>query len=379
LEGQAIKTIRQLNAKSLTTVIGSLAVVLFASGTAFADQFDDQIAALRTQASSQQAQAQAMHAQANDYRSKVAELNAQIVAVQTQINLNTAQFNRVTASIEANKAKLDEQKVILSANIKSMYLNSATSPIEMLASNNNLSDFLDQQSYQDKIKNKIQEAMSAITILQKQLEGQQQQLTLLLTQQRTQHDTLAANQAEVNRLLALAETNAAAADADVRNSNSKIATLKAQQAAILAAASRGVHGAIPGASGGRGGACDNGYGNGGYPMSWCGSPQDSITTPWGYSRECVSWAGWRRSQMGRAAYAWGNANQWDDGARASGFRVDYSPEVGAVAQTDAGFYGHVAVVEAVDGGDVIVSEMNYDGDGHYRMARYSSSYFKYIH
>jgi surface antigen len=201
----------------------------------------------------------------------------------------------------------------------------------------------------------------------------------LLTQQRQQHDELASNQAEVNRLLALAESNAAAADADVRNSNTKITQLKQQQAALLAAASRGVHGGIPGASGGSGGACDNGYGNGGYPMSWCNSPQDSISTPWGYSRECVSWAGWRRNQLGRGAYAWGNANTWDDGARAAGFRVDYTPEVGAIAQTDVGSYGHVAVVEAVDGGDVVVSEMNYDGYGHFRWARYSSSYFKYIH
>ena len=118
------------------------------------------------------------------------------------------------------------------------------------------------------------------------------------------------------------ETSAAAADASVQQSNSQIASLRQQQAAALAAASRVYSGTIPGASGGSGGACDNGHGNGGYPMSWCNAPQDSITTPWGYSRECVSWAGFRRSQLGRPVYAWGNANQWANGARAAGFRVD---------------------------------------------------------
>ncbi len=78
-------------------------------------------------------------------------------------------------------------------------------------------------------------------------------------------------------------------------------------------------------------------------------------------------------------YAWGNANQWDDGAISSGYRVDWQPQVGAVAQTDSGPFGHVAVVEAVQGGSVVVSEMNYDGYGHFRYAQYPTGYFKYVH
>ena len=185
----------------------------------------------------------------------------------------------------------------------------------------------------------------------------------------------------MNQLLALAEQNAAAADQQVQSDNAKISSLMAQQAAALAAASSSWNGTIPGASGGHGGACDNGHGNGGYPMAWCNAPQDypGYGGPWGYNRECVSWAGYRRQQLGRPVYAWGNANVWDDGARSSGYRVDYSPEVGAVAQTDAGPYGHVAVVEAVQGGSVIVSEMNYDGYGHFRYGSYPVGYFKYIH
>jgi surface antigen len=371
--------LRKINQKTFASCISLVAVFFLSSGTALADQFDDQIATLRQQANQQQAQAAQLHSQANDYRSKVAELQAQITALQTQINLNQAQYDRVTANINANKAKLEEQKTILSANIKTMYLNSAVTPIEMLASNNNFSDFLDQQQYQDKIKTKIQEAMSAIVAIQKQLESQQAQLTGLLNSQHQQRQQLADSQYQMNQLLALAEQNAAAADSQVRDSNSKISSLKQQQAAILAAASRSFHGSIPGASGGSGGACDSGYGNGGYPALWCNAAQDSYNTPWGYSRECVSWAGWRRQQLGRGAYAWGNANTWDDGARADGFRVDNSPEVGAIAQTDAGYYGHVAIVEAIQGGSVVVSEMNYDGAGHFRYATYSSSYFEYIH
>lgn len=57
---------------------------------------------------------------------------------------------------------------------------------------------------------------------------------------------------------------------------------------------------------------------------------------------------------------WGNANTWDNLARVSGWTVSGAPRVGAVAQTNRGYYGHVAVVEAVspDGTMIKYSDMN---------------------
>jgi surface antigen len=57
---------------------------------------------------------------------------------------------------------------------------------------------------------------------------------------------------------------------------------------------------------------------------------------------------------------WGNANTWDNLAPLSGWTVSSVPKVGAVAQTDRGFYGHVAVVEDVsaDGTMIKYSDMN---------------------
>ncbi|MFZ1458618.1 MAG: LysM peptidoglycan-binding domain-containing protein [Candidatus Saccharimonadales bacterium] len=73
----------------------------------------------------------------------------------------------------------------------------------------------------------------------------------------------------------------------------------------------------------------------------------------------------RRAELGRPVGSfWGNAATWASFARASGYRVDSSPEVGAVMQDSyaAGGYGHVAVVESIGGdGSVTVSEMNYAG------------------
>jgi surface antigen len=57
---------------------------------------------------------------------------------------------------------------------------------------------------------------------------------------------------------------------------------------------------------------------------------------------------------------WGNANTWDNLAPASGWNKSRVPVVGAVAQTDRGYAGHVAVVEAVseDGSQIKYSDMN---------------------
>jgi surface antigen len=57
---------------------------------------------------------------------------------------------------------------------------------------------------------------------------------------------------------------------------------------------------------------------------------------------------------------WGNANTWDNYASLSGWIVSSTPVPGAIAQTDRGFEGHVAYVEAVseDGTMIKYSDMN---------------------
>jgi len=58
----------------------------------------------------------------------------------------------------------------------------------------------------------------------------------------------------------------------------------------------------------------------------------------------------------------GNANSWLSGLLDSGWRGGEARR-GAIAQTYAGWAGHVAVVEEVQGDQVLISEMNYEGYG----------------
>lgn len=82
------------------------------------------------------------------------------------------------------------------------------------------------------------------------------------------------------------------------------------------------------------------------------------TYEWG---NCTYWAFAMRLWAGNPIPTlWGNANTWDDRARADGYIVDHMPTAGAVFQTDEGKWGHVAYVTNVNAatGEWTISEMN---------------------
>lgn len=156
-----------------------------------------------------------------------------------------------------------------------------------------------------------------------------------------------------------------------------ITQLRIQQAALIQKGTVDV--SVAAATSGTGGACDVGDGNGGYPMGWCDAPMDSMATvPYTsdqINRECTSYAFWYFTFIeGHTDFkATGNAKYWAD---TSNYPTHVSPRVGAIAVETAGAYGHVAIVQALAGqkyagqvvpaGYVLVSEMNYDWNGHFR-------------
>lgn len=86
------------------------------------------------------------------------------------------------------------------------------------------------------------------------------------------------------------------------------------------------------------------------------------------SGQCTWWAYNRRKQMGISTPSYlGNGGFWWQSAPRYGLRVDHNAEVGAAisflpGQAGAdGTYGHVGVVEAVNGNSIQISEMNVVG------------------
>lgn len=123
--------------------------------------------------------------------------------------------------------------------------------------------------------------------------------------------------------------------------------------------------------------------HGGYPARWDKAPQDSLVDSWGmYSRECVSYAAWKVYQTYGYMPYWGgvgNANRWIKNARTAGITTGSTPQVGSVAISMRGHYGHAMWVEAVKGNMIYISQYNYDLRGHYSEMWVNSSYFSYIY
>ncbi len=355
--------------KKIFASLSVVLILLLSAGNVYADQFDDAIAAAKQQAADAAAQAATFHAQASDAQTKLNQLNAQIRELQTQINLNEAQSAKLIAQIADAQAKLANQKAVLADIVKTMYFDSSVSPIEMLASSQNISDFLDTEQYRETIKTKIQSAMDEIQKLKKSLEDQQTSLAKTLEDQKSQQIALDKTRNEAAQLLALYSQNAASADQQVRDSNAQVSKLRSEQAIAIAAASHHISG---------------GSGCGGYPAVWCNSPQDSMADSWGmYNRECVSYAAWATAErFGHTMPYWGgrgNANQWPGNARASGIPVDNSPHIGDVAIYMGGAFGHAMIVEQVKSSTVIVSSFNADNTGHYSVDEWQTSSLYFIH
>jgi surface antigen len=125
----------------------------------------------------------------------------------------------------------------------------------------------------------------------------------------------------------------------------------------------------------------------------------SENSPRGYAwRNCTDFAAFRANQLaGRTVVpsGWGNANTWDDRAKAAGFKVNSTPLVGDIAQTDigGGGFGHVGIVAQVGSGAkakrIRIEEYNWITrtvgrvsyfDGRYHKSRWlPASRYKYIH
>ncbi len=359
--------------KTKTTLIISVIFALVVSlvftipKPAKADQLDQQIAALNKKVRDATALADAKKSEVNTLKGKIASIEAEISAAQNQLDLTNLEIRKTQATIEKNNQEMERQKEILKENLRMIYKQGSISPLEVVASSKNLSDFVAQQQYLGAIKKKVDDNLDKIEQLKKELDQKKGQLNAQSQQQKEVVDGIAAKKAEQASILARTQGEEANYRNVIKEDNAKIAELKRQQAAIISSYSSNVQ-----------------YGgSGGYP--WANAPfPNSIPDPWGmYQRQCVSYTAWKVASSGRYMPYWGgrgNANQWDDNARAAGIPVDGNPRVGDVAVNNSGYFGHVMYVEAILGnGKVRVSQYNAGWDGRYSISDVSIAGLQFIH
>jgi surface antigen/peptidoglycan hydrolase CwlO-like protein len=373
-------------------VLMMVAAPLSVQPRVLADKYDDQIQALQREIDAYEAEASKLKDKADSLQVQINRLNNQKLQIQGQIELSQAKFNKLKKQIADTETEIANSKSVLGTTIASLYIDDKITPLEMLASSQNIGDYVDKQEYRSAIRDQLSQSIVKIKALKVSLEKQKADVARVLGDQRNARNALAAKESEQQGLLAATRGQESSYKALSAETNAKKLEIQKQQQAAIEAAIRAANG---------GGSVDILPGDpnkGGYPWERdCYVDANAVShggydgnggDPLGYGcRQCVSYTAWKVIQKtGYEPRYWGNANMWPGSATAAGFRIGSTPKVGSVGVISAGQYGHVVWIEAVNGdGTVDVSQYNYynaggSGWGHYSKMRVSSAtYDTYIY
>lgn len=337
---------------------------------ASADEYDDRINALTQDMARYQAEADRLNGESATLGTALAKLVNEKRALQSQIDLNQTQYDQLVVKIGETEVKIKQNQDALGATIADLYVDDEISPIEMLASSQNIGDFLNKQEYRNAVKDQLSVTIKTVKELKVQLGEQKAAVEVVLNQQKSARDSLVAKEAEQQRLLAVTRSNEAEYQRLVQNSAAQIAEAKATQALLRAR--------IQGTGGYRlvdsGSLSDYPWNDGNCAM-WgylsTGGADGNGGDGYGYGcRQCASYAAWRIAKETGVYYKWGDAKDFTQNAINAGYEyLGKNPQPGSIAIMDpakAGqSYGHIAWVEAVNGNSILVSQYNYDyGQGY---------------
>lgn len=373
---------------SALVLVGAGAFAL-KSQPAAADQYDDKIASLQADMARYQAEADRLNAEATTLANALAQITNEKNALQAQIDVGQAQYDKLVIQIADTEKQIQENQDALGTTIADLYVDDSISPIEMLASSQNIGDYLDKQEYRNSVKDQLSTTIKKVRDLKAQLSQQKSDVEKVLAEQKSARDSLAAKQAEQANLLASTQNDEANYQNMIKDNQSQIAAAKAAQAAIRARANS------------TGGSVLVDAGSlAAYPwndsncwmvsyMSTGGSNNDPYIRPGeggdghGYGcRQCVSYVAWRVAKQTGIYYDKVLGNGGDAAANlvARGYQnLGRNPQPNSVASL-WGNPGHTAYVEDVspDGTKVLVSQYNYNygtGYGMYSKMWLSSNFF----
>ncbi len=349
-----------------------------------AEDYDAKIAALQRQIDQYQSAAQAIGAQADTLQRQLDAINNEIAQIQTQINLTQAQYDKTIAEIAVTEQKISDNRDALGDVIADLSIDGKISPLEMLASSKNISDYVDKQTYQSSMQDQLKTTIKEIKELKEKLEKQKLQTEELLGNQKRAREALDAKRATQQQLVSETRGQEAAYQ-QLKNQT------QAQQQSVMAAQQA----AIRAASSSNGGVRFVGGSDGGYPwggsncammgMFSTGGADGNGGDGWGYGcRQCASYAAWKIGQRtGVIPTNLGNANQFPGSL--SGRPQGNTARANSAGVIMSGAYGHVVWVETDpdDSGFITVSQYNANyggGWGNFSRVRvHQSTYDRFIY
>ncbi|MDB5180946.1 MAG: hypothetical protein JWO54_709 [Candidatus Saccharibacteria bacterium] len=365
----------------LAVIVVTVAGFMWINRPVSADQYDDKIRALQANMSRFQAEADRLNAEATTLGNALAQITNEKNALQSQVDLSQNQYDQLIIKIADTEKQILDNQNALGSTLASLYVDDDISPVEMLASSKDISEFLNKQEYRNSIKKELSSTINRVKDLKVQLSSQKIEVEKVLNEQKAARDSLAVKENEQATLVAQTRNDEAAYQGLIKSSASQISEAKAAQAALRARSN---------ATGGytlvdSGSLVDYPWNNSncrmvGY-MSTGGSNGNGGDGHGYGCRQCVSYVAWKIAKEIGVYYSnWGNGGQWASSAISAGYQnLGRSPQAGSIAVM-WGNPGHVAWVEGVspDGTKVTVSQYNYNygsGYGMYSEMVLSTSFF----
>jgi len=354
-------------ATSSTLVAAAVVMVLSSPMGVYADRFDDQIKNLESEVAQYETQINGLNNRANTLSSAVDALQAKQNKIQAEINLNETKQQKIARDIKANQKKMDNQQAVLGDTLADMYVGATVSPIEMLASSNNIGDYLDQAEYQSSIRDNLQDSIEQIQKLKAKLAKQKTDVENILAEQEGQRAQLIAAKNEQATLLQQTRGEQSAYSELVADRRAQMNQIRDEQQAAYAAARAAWSGGYISA----GGSGNYPWAGQGLSLGCSGSCVDSWNL---YVGQCVSYVAWKLDSQGYKVYGFdgmGNAAEWPStttdywgskygSGNAAKIRYEAKAGYAAVDPNIAAPYGHVMYVESVNGdGTINVSEYNF--------------------
>ena len=358
----------------------AMSVLLAGSGVfglashVLARDYNAEIQAKQKEADSYNSEASRLGQMADSLQSELDKINGQIAAIQAQIADSQTKINNLNDQIKKNEASIKQNRKAMGRILADLYVDDQISPLEMLASSKNISDYIDKQEQRSSLKSSLNDKIKEIKSLQKKLEENKKSVENTLRDQELQRNAMASKQSEKAKLIADTKNDQNNYAALAQKRNTEVAKLREEQAAVnlkaLGRSGASIPGGIPG--------------GGGYPGAWASAPLDAYVDPWGlYTRECVSYVAWKIHSTGRYVPHFGgagDAKQWPSTAARHGISNGSTPKAGSAAVFMEGEYGHVMYVESVNGdGTITVSDYNLKWDGLYRYYTRSASGLTYVY
>ncbi len=305
----------------------------------------------------------------NQVTTEISTTKQKISDTQKEIDKATELQIQKSQKIADDKASIAQHRVQLQKQVRSAQLNSPSSLVEFVVNSKNITDgfsriitagrvfsannasFREQQSELKQVEAE-QDALTKSVNSQKQdklsllrMEAKLQSEQADLNAKKNKEDQAAQEQAKAAKKAAAAAKKAkdlasAAIATDKAYSAANVNKTKVnhenQQKAVKTTAPTPVKTSFHGVGGGANG----------YPAGQCTY----------YVKMMAPWVGGH----------WGNGGEWAASAASAGFRVDHTPEAGAVAVyaggadvggwTAAPGYGHVALVQSVSGSSITITQ-----------------------